>query len=144
MYLAHGLAAASHLIFETGMVELVFCQKPSMVVPVYSLFIQIICYQGLIIFEADYFYYSLIATINTPGNGYDEVQMGIFSAFDRWDLLIMIDIVIFMSTILTLLIFIFGMVNPGKYYLSEFKKDDPDFMEKDFMEANQKRKALLI
>lgn len=72
MYLAHGIAAASHLIFETGVAELLICKRPSMVVPVYSLFLQIICYQGLIIFEADYFYYSLIATINTPGNGYDE------------------------------------------------------------------------
>lgn len=70
--------------------------------------------------------------------------MGIFAAFDRWDLLIMIDIVIFLSTILTLLLFILGMVNPGKYFLKMFKEDDEDFMEKDFMEANQMAKKLLV
>lgn len=115
-----------------------------MVVPVYSLFIQIICYQGLIIYEADYFYYSLIRVINAPGNGYDEVNMGIFAAFDRWDLLIMIDIVIFFSTIITLLFFIVGMVNPGAFFIEQFKKDDADFDKKDFMEANQKKKVELI
>lgn len=56
----------------------------------------------------------------------------------------MIDIVIFISTILTLLLFIFGMVNPGHYFISVFKKDDPDFMEKDFMEANYLRKKMVI
>lgn len=56
----------------------------------------------------------------------------------------MIDIVIFLSTILTLLFFIFGMVNPGKYFLKLFKKDDPEFMEKDFMEANVQAKKFII
>ena len=72
MKFAHAIAAGSHLIFETGIAELLICKRQSMVVPVYSLFIQIICYQGLIIFEADYFYYSLIKVVNEPGNGYNE------------------------------------------------------------------------
>ena len=144
MYLSHAIAAASHLIFETGVAELLICKRQSMVVPVYSLFLQIICYQGLIMFEAEYFYYSLIKVINEPGNGYNEQEKGIFAAFDRWDLLIMIDIVIFLSTILTLLLFILGMVNPGNYFIEMFKEDDDEFEEKDFMEANLLAKKMLI
>ena len=44
MYLSHAIAAASDLIFETGDAELLICKRQSMVVAVYSLFLQIICY----------------------------------------------------------------------------------------------------
>jgi hypothetical protein len=107
MYLAHKYAALSYLILETGILELFCFKNPSVIIPSVSLFIQIVCYQGIVFEELNFFMYKELPFMNLDG------EKGLFGEFERWDILIILDIVLFLSNLLTILIFCIGSVYPG-------------------------------
>jgi hypothetical protein len=120
MWMAHKYAALAFCLFETGLIELVFQIPPSIVVPSVSLFIQILCYQGLVFEQLNFFMYKQLPFMQTVG------EKGFFADFDRWDILIMLDIILFLSNLIAVVIFCMGSVYPGEYIKSGFR-----FLEED-------------
>jgi hypothetical protein len=130
MWFAHKYAALAFFVLESGFLE-VFT-VPSIVVPSLSLFIQIICYQGIVFEELNFFTYSELPNMKTDG------EKGLFGDFERWDILIMLDIVLFLSNLLMIFIFCIGSVYPGEYLKGKGGN------KKDYMEGDIEIKKLIL
>lgn len=133
MWYAHKYAAIAFFVLESGFLEL-FTQ-PSIIVPSLSLFIQIICYQGIVFEELNFFFYRELPYMNTGG------EKGLFRDFERWDILIMLDIVLFLSNLLMIFIFCIGSVFPGDYLREETRDENTG---KDYMEEGIEIKKLIL
>jgi hypothetical protein len=100
MWYAHMYSAIAFFVLESGFMELF--TTPSIIIPSLSLFIQIICYQGIVFEELNFFFYRELPYMKTDG------EKGLFEDFERWDILIMLDIVLFLSNLLMIFIFCIG------------------------------------
>ena len=116
------------------MLEVVLGMKPSIIIPSLSLFIQIICYQGIVFEQINFLFYQEFPRMNFTG------EKGLFGDFERWDILIMLDVVLFLSNLLIIFIFVIGSVFPGQFLMEKHLKG----MNKDFMEGNIESKKFLI
>ena len=58
MYIGHLVCMISSIFFESGLVELLLDYQ-SILIKVYSMFIQMVFYQGIVLMECNYFYYDL-------------------------------------------------------------------------------------
>jgi len=141
MWFAHKYAALAFFVLESGFLELF--TKPSIIIPSLSLFIQIICYQGIVFEELNFFFYRELPYMKTDG------EQELFGDFERWDILIMLDIVLFLSNLLMIFIFCIGSVFPGDFIRGEkisFEKeeDEKPNLGKDFMEGGIEIKKFIL
>ena len=65
-------------------------------------------------------------------------EKGLFGDFERWDILIMLDIVLFLSNLLMIFIFCIGSVYPGEYLKGKGGN------KKDYMEGDIEIKKLIL
>ena len=134
MWYSHMYSALAFFVLESGFLELFI--EPSIIIPSLSLFIQIICYQGIVFEELNFFIYRQLSYMNTDG------EKGLFADFERWDILIMLDIVLFLSNILMLFIFCIGTTYTGNIDIRQ--EDIHECCGKDFMEGNVDTKKFTI
>ena len=118
MFYAHLFVILSFFIFEIGLFEMIM-GRTNIVIPAASLFIQILCYQGLVFEQMNFFMY-----VKFPYTTFDS-DLGVFKEFDRWDILILFDIVFFLANLLTIVIFTLGSVYPQEV-VKNLKEDDDD------------------
>ena len=130
MWCSHMYSALAFFVLESGFLELFI--EPSIIIPSLSLFIQIICYQGIVFEELNFFFYRELPFMNTDG------EKGLFADFERWDILIMLDIVLFLSNILMIFIYCIGRTFTGEIDVRS------QGMGKDFMEDNVDTKKFTI
>jgi hypothetical protein len=83
--------------------------------------------------ELNFFFYRELPYMTTDG------EKGLFGDFERWDILIMLDIVLFLSNLLMIFIFCIGSVFPG-----DFIRGEKINMGKDFMEGGIDMKKLIL
>ena len=70
---------------------------------------------------------------------------GLFAQFERWDILIMLDIVLFLSNLLTIIIFCIGSVYPGEFIMMDLHESDLQYIKrKDYMECAIDWKKLVL
>ena len=132
MWYAHKYAALAFFVLESGFLEMF--TSTSIIIPSLSLFIQIICYQGIIFEELNFFFYKQLPFMNLKNDA-----LGIFEDFERWDILIMLDIVLFLSNLLMIFVFCIGMV-----FKDTFFQEPQEHLEKDFMEGRVEIKKLVL
>lgn len=65
-------------------------------------------------------------------------EKGLFGDFERWDILIMLDVVLFLSNLLVIFIFNIGSVFPGEFLSGAGNK------KKDYMEGYVDEKKLML
>ena len=134
MWYSHMYSALAFFVLESGFLELFI--EPSIIIPSLSLFIQIICYQGIVFEELNFFIYRQLSYMNTDG------EKGLFADFERWDILIMLDVVLFLSNILMIFIFCIGTTFTGNIDIRQ--EDINECCGKDFMEGNVDTKKFTI
>jgi hypothetical protein len=122
-----------------GLLEMVFKMAPSIIIPSVSLFIQIVCYQGLVFQELNFFFYKQLPYMKIDGT------KGFFEEFDRWDVLIMLDIILFLSNLVTIVVLLIGSVYPGEFIRNhfDFNEKDPK-TTKDYMEEDMDVKKFIL
>ena len=134
---AHQIAALSFFILESGLLGCCLDMGHSIIVPSVSLFIQIVCYQGLVFEELNFFFYKELPFMTfTEGKG-------LFGEFERWDVLIMLDIILFLSNLVSIVIFCVGSVYEGQYLKSIFEKKENQ-EEKDYLEDGMDVKKVIL
>lgn len=139
MYKTHFFAALAFFILETGFLEFCCMKNPSIMIPSFSLFIQIVCYQGIVFEELNFLMYREFPFMTLTG------PKGFFGDFERWDILIMLDIILFLSNLLTVIIFCVGSVYPGEFIMKELHASDiQNIRSKDYMECAIDWKKLVI
>jgi hypothetical protein len=140
MWIAHSCSAFACFSLEMGIIERCLKIPQSIILPSVSLFIQIVCYQGLIFQELNFFFYEHLPYIKIDG------EKGFFEDFSRWDVLIMLDIILFLSNLVVITCFLIGSVFPGEFISWGLTAKKPDRMEKtkDFMEDRLTVKKLLM
>ena len=137
MFYAHLFVILSFFIFEIGLFEMIM-GRTNIVIPAASLFIQILCYQGLVFEQMNFFMY-----VKFPNTKFDG-EFGVFHEFDRWDILILFDIVFFLANLLTIMIFTLGSVYPGELIREKIPSNDPEGKEKDYFEEAIDHKKFIV
>jgi len=110
-------------------------------VPSLSLFIQVLAYHGLVFNELTFFLFQVV-----PNECKFDEDYGYWSKLDRWDILIMIDCVIFISNIFSILTFLIGqtLIPKGWGFEEMYASRDQDAGNKDYLEAGIEGKRMTI
>ncbi len=72
-----------------------------------------------------------------------DLKTGFFSEFDRWNTLMFLDIILFISNLFAVAILCIGSVYPGEFIVKELCGVDRKG-KKDFMESEIEKKKLVL